>query len=74
MRIYEPIVLTEKTLRIVVRKLRYFKADTPTSMGNSGGGGADPHSHGVSYTVTETMLDDVGIEGQPDIAVHYKVA
>lgn len=45
-----PYSLTGKTLVIKVYGGKYYKTDTPTAGSNSGGAGADPHTHDLTFT------------------------
>ena len=73
-RVYKKDTLTGNILSLLVKKYKYSKADSPVVVGNSGGAGADPHSHNLTYTVTEVDLGSAGNEAQGPIVVEYKVA
>jgi len=72
-RFYLKVSLTGKALVIHVIALTYGKANTPISADNSGGAGADPHTHTLAYTVTACANYSVAIEAQNTITVVYAV-
>ena len=73
-RVYVPTVLTGRSLEMTVYQHKYSKVVNVTGTANSGGSGADPHSHAINSAAANTVLGNVGLEAQPDILVHYKVA
>lgn len=69
--------LIGKQLTIQVKKIVYSKADSPTSSvdGETGGvGGASPHSHVITDTLTNVGDSSVITWAIPDFLVHYEVA
>lgn len=68
------LTLSGKTLEMWLVKHVYDKADTPTGIANSGGAGADPHSHAISHTQTDVLPLVLDNEALNTIRVHYTVA
>lgn len=66
--------LTGRQVMILISRYRYEKADSPTGGANSGGAGADPHAHGLSFTVTYVAYQGVDTELMPTIPVMYEIA
>lgn len=69
-----PYTLTGKTLVLQVYQVEYYKANFNTSSENSGGAGADPHTHGITHTLTRcgsSLMDTVDLEA---FNVQYTVA
>jgi len=71
--IVDPASLAGKTLTAVVYKHMYHKADTPTGAQNSGGAGADPHSHALAYTSTIVATEIALSVALGTVRVHYEV-
>lgn len=71
---FYPFSLVGKTLDIYVGKGQYYKADTPTGTVDSGGAGADPHSHAISHAQEDVFNAHASNELQGAICVHYVVA
>lgn len=54
--------LSGKTVTVTIKRPQYDKPNTPIGTENSGGAGADPHSHALAYTATNcTMIEAVGV-------------
>ena len=73
-RFYVKSGLVGKVLELNLVKIGYEKTDTPTGNANSGGSGADPHGHALSYMELEAPAMEVLNETQRTIAIHYVVA
>lgn len=72
-RFYRIKTLTGNVLTVEVKKLSYLRANTPTDTGNSGGAGADPHSHVIGFTSLECASNYCPNEAQGTITVVYPI-
>lgn len=68
-----PHALVGKTLTVRTYQDVYEKVDTPTGTGNSGGAGADPHSHTISTTWANVTSSTATARTLGAVQVHYTV-
>lgn len=73
-RIAQAVALAGKTVEVATEKFGYYKTDTPSGGANSGGAGADPHGHALTYTQEEVINGSPGNEALGPIRIHYTVA
>lgn len=73
-RFYNKNAVTGKQLQIFAGKLTYMKPASPIGNANSGGAGADPHSHTLTLNTDDADHATANNELQGTITVSYEVA